>query len=103
MSLCNLCFFLNKKKNRGKTNGRDNDADIIQERCMTAKQVGIDIHLYKARKILEDLSIPIDCIILQLATEGGVQLRKKRFSGDYADLNVVTDSETMPSVPCPRQ
>ena len=59
---------------------------------MTAKQVGIDINLYKSRKILEDLSIPIDSAILQLATEGGAQLRKKRFSGDYADLNVGTDS-----------
>ena len=59
---------------------------------MTAKQVGIDINLYKARRILEDLSIPIDSAILQLATEGGAQLRKKRFSGDYSDMNVETDS-----------
>jgi hypothetical protein len=59
---------------------------------LTAWQVGIDIHAPKARKILEDVSIPIESAILQLVPEGGAQLRKKRFSGDYADLNVETDS-----------
>jgi hypothetical protein len=59
---------------------------------MTARNVGIDIHLYKARKILEDVNIPIETAILLLAPEGGAQLRKKRFTGDYADMNVVKDS-----------
>ena len=83
---------MNKNKVRDKTNVPANQDELIRERWATAKQVGIDIHLHKARKILEDLSIPLDSAILQLAPEGGAQLRKKRFSGDYADLNVVTDS-----------
>ncbi len=46
----------------------------------------------KARKILEDISIPIDAAILLLAPEGGVLLRKRRFEGNYGDLHVEKDS-----------
>jgi hypothetical protein len=59
---------------------------------LTAQQVGIDINTTKARKILENISIPIESAILQLVPEGGAQLRKKRFSGHYAELNVEADS-----------
>ncbi len=44
---------------------------------MTARNVGIDIHLYKARKILEDVNIPIETAILLLAQKGGLSFERK--------------------------
>ena len=65
---------------------------FIDDRLRTASDVGIDIYSTKARKILEDISIPLDAAILLLAPEGGVALRKRRFAGNYGNLHVEKDS-----------
>ena len=64
----------------------------VEERYSAAKDVGIDISTNKARKILENVSIPIASAILQLVPEGGPELRKLRFAGDYGNMSVATDS-----------
>ncbi len=63
-------------------------ADVIRSRCEKAAQVGIDVNTNMARRMLCNLSIPIEDAILRLSPELTVLLRQKRFTGNYSTEGV---------------
>ena len=70
--------------------------DVIRSRCEKAAQVGIDVHTHKARKLLCNLDISLEDVILRLSPELKVLVRNKRSTANYGrvDVDVEADGDT---------